>query len=47
MRPESVKRYLQRIIEPMGAELESGAFVTVREGATRVRELPMQKEKSS
>ncbi len=43
MRPESVNRHLQQVLDHFQSELEKGAVITVTEGNIRVRELPIEK----
>jgi len=41
MRPESVSRYLQKVLDRFGDELNNGVIVTVSEGNIRIRDLPI------
>jgi hypothetical protein len=43
MRPESVRRYLQKVLDRFGDELKNGVIIAVSEGNIRVRDLPIKK----
>lgn len=43
MRPESVSRNLQKILDRFKDDLENGVIITVREGNIRIRDLPIAK----
>jgi predicted nuclease of predicted toxin-antitoxin system len=42
MRPDSVNRHLQQVLDRFRLKLEKGAIITVTEGNIRVRELPFE-----
>jgi len=44
MRPESVNRHLEQVLQQAREDLAQGAIVSVREGQIRVRRLPIQAE---
>ena len=44
MRPESVNRYLQKVLDRFGEELDKGVIITVSEGNIRLRDLPIVKK---